>query len=406
MKLPSRKATEEYSKTIRGRARALLTEKDVDPTLDRLASGRIAVLSGASFGTEDCYGWWRHLSERLLTEAGFSILAFAGDSDDFQHLDQYVRHGTGNNPLHVLQDFEAFPTWSWANTEIIRLTEWLRQANLQRPKEAQVSCIGLDVYGASKTFSVALQLLAPIDPFSTRRLENRLSLVDWGHLEPVKIPKQVVDETIERRLADLRVLSDTDLGQQLHLRDLAAEAPRYYQILLGAGREAQDSWFRHLDETMAVLLKTRGDAAKAVMWLPNIYIKTAALLKKRLGRKSCTAAGFAIFAGEQLGSPFFLGTPRAVPFAPPSNTSVEAMLHELALRKRFSQFAVVFNENDRKGILSLAVPHRSFGPILKPEAEGHVTETSLPAVYDVLLFVDSSSPLTPVGVEAPAAAIR
>ena len=46
----------------------------------------------------------------------------------------------------MLHAFERWPTWMWANEEVVELAEWLRRHNDGRPAEQKVGFYGLDVY--------------------------------------------------------------------------------------------------------------------------------------------------------------------------------------------------------------------------------------------------------------------
>jgi hypothetical protein len=46
----------------------------------------------------------------------------------------------------VLDGFERWPTWMWANEEVVAFAEWLRGLNAGRPGHDRVGFYGLDVY--------------------------------------------------------------------------------------------------------------------------------------------------------------------------------------------------------------------------------------------------------------------
>ena len=53
---------------------------------------------------------------------------------------------SGESAREVLGAFERWPTWMWANEEIVELAEWLRRHNEGLSEEEKVGFYGLDVY--------------------------------------------------------------------------------------------------------------------------------------------------------------------------------------------------------------------------------------------------------------------
>src|SRR3982751_744979 len=112
----------------------LRNASDLDPLLERIGDARYVLLGEASHGTSEYYTWRAELSKRLIREKGFSFIAVEGDWPDCYRVNRYVKgyDQSGDNAREVLHAFERWPTWMWANREIVALTEWLRQYNDQR----------------------------------------------------------------------------------------------------------------------------------------------------------------------------------------------------------------------------------------------------------------------------------
>src|SRR3989440_1700474 len=113
---------------------------DLDPLMDRIGDARYVLLGEASHGTSEYYLWRALLSQRLIQEKGFSFIAVEGDWPDCYRVNRYVkgRAGAGENAREVLHAFERWPTWMWANQEIVDLAEWLRQLNATRGEDKKV----------------------------------------------------------------------------------------------------------------------------------------------------------------------------------------------------------------------------------------------------------------------------
>ena len=57
-----------------------------------------------------------------------------------QQVNRYIK-GYSNefkNPRDILMSFRRWPTWMWANEEIIDLIEWLKEFNQGKPSEKKL----------------------------------------------------------------------------------------------------------------------------------------------------------------------------------------------------------------------------------------------------------------------------
>src|SRR5262245_65028724 len=106
---------------VRAHARPLRRPADLGPLLRRIGDARCVLLGEASHGTHEYYTWRAEISKRLIREKGFSFIAVEGDWPDCYRVCRFVkgRQGAGTNALEVLGAFERWPTWMWANEEVV-----------------------------------------------------------------------------------------------------------------------------------------------------------------------------------------------------------------------------------------------------------------------------------------------
>jgi erythromycin esterase-like protein len=131
---------------VKAVARGLESSDDLDPLLEQIGEARYVLLGEASHGTSEYYTWRARLSQRLIREKDFSFIAVEGDWPDCYDVNRYIKGypEAGESARAVLHNFERWPTWMWANWEIVALAEWLRAYNENR--QDQVGFYGLDVY--------------------------------------------------------------------------------------------------------------------------------------------------------------------------------------------------------------------------------------------------------------------
>ena len=140
-------AAEEFFGEIATLARPLRTKTELDPLLDRIGDARVVLLGEASHGTSEYYTWRAQISQRLIEERGFSFIAVEGDWPDCYRVTRYAKGLDGGaSAFDALHAFARWPTWMWANEEVVALIEWLRQFNDRTPQKRRVGFYGLDVY--------------------------------------------------------------------------------------------------------------------------------------------------------------------------------------------------------------------------------------------------------------------
>src|SRR5690606_32403227 len=64
----------------------------------------------------------------------------------------------------VLGGFQRWPTWMWANEEMIDLLDWLRRYNAARSPETRIGFYGLDIYDLWDSLQSVLGYLRRFQP--------------------------------------------------------------------------------------------------------------------------------------------------------------------------------------------------------------------------------------------------
>src|SRR5437588_8350025 len=144
---------------------------DLDPLFEHITSNVKYVLLGeASHGTSEFYNWRVEITKRLIAEKQFSFIAVEGDWPDCYEVNRYVKgiaatdseeadRSNSNSAYDILYSFNRWPTWMWANREIVELVEWLRKYNEKLPEEQKVGFYGLDVYSLWESMESVIKYL-------------------------------------------------------------------------------------------------------------------------------------------------------------------------------------------------------------------------------------------------------
>ncbi len=116
-------------------------DADLRPLLERIGKARVVLLGEASHGTAEFYEMRARITRALIAEdPNVRIVAVEADWPDARQMDRCVR---GEMPdTHPERAFTRFPTWMWANRQVLSFAKALREWNRAQLGEAQVDIEG------------------------------------------------------------------------------------------------------------------------------------------------------------------------------------------------------------------------------------------------------------------------
>lgn len=423
-RLPGNETDEQKTlDALRGVARSLVSDHDLDPLLDRIGEARCVLLGEASHGTAEYYAWRHRISERLIREKGFDFIAVEGDWPDCYEVNRFVRGLDGpDSPREILKVFERWPTWMWANEEVVALVATLRKINDVRPLEDQVGFYGLDVYSlwdsmhavlgyASKEAPDALDAVRSayrcFEPFED--VEEYARAATWGLDGCEDKVAVMLAELRSRRKRDGRIDAEAAFDAEQNAL-VARNAERYYRTMVRGGGESWNVRDRHMAETLDRLLDRHGPAAKGIVWEHNTHIGDARatdmaragmvnigqLAREHYARDDVVLVGFGshrgtVIAGDAWDAPMEeMGVPEA------RSGSWEDLMHRAFGGE---DALLIFGEQETGSPLRQTRGHRAIGVVYHPEYEsGNYVPTDLAARYDAFLYLDETHALHPLRV--------
>jgi len=140
--------TERLVDQIRHYAVPFESKSDLMPLIKRAAEAKYILLGEASHGTSEFYTIRADITKTLIEEHQFSFIAVEGDWPSCYEVNRYIK---GIAPEYssaeevLTKAFNRWPSWMWANKEILELVEWLYQYNQTHPGK-KIGFYGLDVY--------------------------------------------------------------------------------------------------------------------------------------------------------------------------------------------------------------------------------------------------------------------
>ena len=410
---------------IRSLARPLVDPGDLDPLLDRIGDAGIVAIGEGSHGTHEYYAWRAALTRRLIEERGFSFVAVEGDWPDCYRVNRSVRlrEGADEDPRDALDAYERWPTWMWANDDVVDFCRWLQGFNAVRPEEERVGFYGLDVYSLWDSMheligwlrkhepehvATAVQALRCFEPFGEDGAEYAFA----SRFAPTSCEQIVVDLLHDLIEEHGRREYDGDPEGRFSAEQNAAvvaDAERYYRAMVQGSAESWNVRDVHMADTLDRLLGHAGD--KAVVWEHNTHVGDARatdmasagmvnvgqLLRERHGTEDVVLVGFGghrggVIAGDEWGAQM-----KRMPVPPARSGSLESLLHGLVGEDAL----IVVPHGDVPEWLDRRLDHRAIGVVYRPERErwGNYVPTVLGQRYDAFLYLEETSPLQPLHLE-------
>src|SRR5919197_2089034 len=292
---------------------------DLDPLFEETGKDnvRYVLLGEASHGTSEFYSWRAEITKRLISEQKFSFIAVEGDWPDCYNVNRYVKgmsksegnDGNGNSTssaYEVLFAFNRWPTWMWANKEIVDLIEWLRKYNEKLPEEQKVGFYGLDVYSLWESMESVIKYLKKVAPDAIKTAIEAYrcfepygqSVEDYARATAF-VPKSCEDEVIDM-LIDLRSKASQYKTDGLARREeyfnaeqnaiVAKNAELYYRKMIQGGTATWNIRDTHMMDTLKRLMDfydgkydgrsnnnniNNNSHSKSIVWAHNTHVGDA-----------------------------------------------------------------------------------------------------------------------------------
>jgi erythromycin esterase len=417
--------TVELNELLLRNSAELSSLNDLDALVDKIGNSRYVLLGEASHGTHEYYAWRIQISKRLIEEKGFSFIAVEGDWPDCYRVNRYIKSypDAGKSAYDVLHAFNRWPTWMWANWEIVALAEWLRSHNLQLPENAKTGFYGLDVYSLWEsldtiikyldkkdlpTKQAAIDALKCFEPYSD---EEGQSYARATQMVPVSCEEEVVDLLMQIRKN--KDAYDTDYESALSAEQNAhtiVNAERYYRAMVKPGPESWNIRDHHMVDTLNRLVAFHGAKSKAIVWEHNTHIGDARatnmagqgmvnvgqLVNEQHVRDGVSTVGFGSYSGTVIAGRKWGDVMRIINVPEARPGSWEFILQQLDARDRI----VFMTDEMKKQLGKKEIGHRAIGVVYQPEFEhlGNYVESLMPFRYDAFVYVNRTSALHPIHI--------
>lgn len=403
----------------------LKTADDLSQLIALGGDSQLVLLGESTHGTAEFYRWRAEISKRLIAEKEFNFIAVEGDWASIYRLNLYVKNhcNTYASASEVLETFDRWPEWMWANTEVENLAEWLREYNKDLPNDKRVGIYGMDVYGQWEAMEEVLRIVEQKLPERHDDIKEKFDCYtaynfdEWQYARAVTQGYPSCNEGLEWVVDILRehlesIECPTEAKLLRHAKQSAKvvqNSEDYYRLAVRNNITSWNSRVMHMHNTVMQLLKSHGTYAKGIVWAHNTHVGDARatsmrnegmvnigqLARQSYGDQMVTIVGFTTYkgkvnAGVQWGSPM---TKMSIPKA--QKNSAESLLEDCGLES----FYTIFDDEIRKSEDMLnPIGHRAIGVTYNPSTERlyNYVPTILPLRYDAIVFIKRTNALEQV----------
>lgn len=399
---------------------------DLTGLMERIGNARVVLLGEASHGTAEFYEMRARISKELIQQKGFNSIAVEADWPDAAQIDHFIRD-TRLEPTEE-PTFSRFPTWMWANRQVLEFVKWLRNYNGRfSTADDAIGFYGLDLYSLFSSIDAVVRYFDDVDPQTAEIARRRYScLTPWekdpatyGMMGLTDKHKTCENEVVEMLniLMDKRLEYAADDGRRFldasSNASLVRNAEAYYRTMYAGSTHSWNLRDRHMFETLIRIMEFYGEAAKTIVWAHNSHLGNAAatemgargeinvgqLCRSHFG-DSAYLVGFGTHTGTVAAASDW-GAPMEVKVVRPSHPqSYERLCHDAGL----DAFLLPLRGSDQPHIETLRRPRleRAIGVIYRPETElaSHYFNASLPHQFDEYIWFDSTTAVDALGPES------
>jgi erythromycin esterase-like protein len=404
---------------------------DYDGLLDLIGDARFVLLGEATHGTHEFYEQRALITQRLISEKGFTAVAVEADWPDAYRVNRYVRaEGADRDAVGALGGFKRFPSWMWRNADVVNFIDWLRAWNDRQPVAARTGFYGLDLYSLFTSMEEVLLYLDKVDPAASADARQRYACFDHygddsqqyayaagiGHSESCQREVIAQLQSMQQRAADYMrddgiAASDAFFYAQQNAR-LVKNAEEYYRTMFRGRVSSWNLRDRHMSETLDALAvhlgETRAQPSKIVVWEHNSHVGDARateigrlgewnvgeLSRQRYGDDACLV-GFSTYEGWVTAASDWDGPAERKQVRPALPGSYEDVFHQTGL----GNFMLPLRAGSvaREALLEQRL-ERAIGVLYLPrtERQSHYFSSQLPQQFDAVIHFDVTSAVQPL----------
>ncbi|MFN3266721.1 MAG: erythromycin esterase family protein [Deinococcales bacterium] len=402
---------------------------DLEPLGNLVTDSRMIGLGEATHGTKEFFTTKHRLLEYLVQKHGFAVFAIEANWASSFALNQYVLGATGN-ARDLLRQYAKI-MWAWRTEEVLGLIEWMRRYN-QTAKQ-KIIFSGFDMQEPVPAVDFLTDWFAKTLPTDAARVEDLLGCIRFSLGNIIGVARYSANgergaNTCATQIATVRQIlqnrrqniSNAAYQTNLQLVRVLEQANSYYRARFVRQNLLEAVTLRDLFMAENAAWLERSTGQKVVLWAHNGHITfnpqmhfgwkpMGAYLRERYGA-AYQAWGFAFFEGsfyaQLLDSSDPARTIAAAMLGLAANPSIQRVPNPPkdsfeALFRAAGMPAFILNlrqplpawlaQKRRLQIIGQNLP-----PFRAPEPDWYSYEAVLQNDFDLLIYLDKTSPSTPI----------
>ncbi|MBP3950755.1 erythromycin esterase family protein [Bacillus suaedae] len=394
--------------------------KEMEPLLQAAADAQFVLLGEASHGTSEFYTWRTEISKWLIEEKGFHFIAVEGDWPSCYEVNRFIK-GYNDTPdaKTSLKAFNRWPTWMWANEEVVNLVEWLKIYNEQQSSKEKVGFYGIDVYSLWESMEAVVDHLEKIKSPVAEYARKAFQCFEPFNREPqmygvsaALYGEDCFDELMEllNKLHQARhqFPAEDESSLNLHVNALVTNnAEDYYRAMMTNDNQSWNIRDQHMVSAIDMVANYYGKDAKGIIWEHNTHIGDARatdmakdelvnvgqLTREKYGEEKVYAIGFGTYEGTVMAATKW-GEKQQIMSVPKATLgSWEDFLHRAGAFNKF----IMFNKQNHH-LFSETIGHRAIGVSYNPKYEhlGNYVPSQISERYNAFIHIEQSEALHPL----------
>ena len=413
--------TDPLTDHIKKYASTFSTLSELDALIKEASNAKFVLLGEASHGTSEFYTIRRELTKQLFEEYHFSFIAVEGDWPACYEVNRYIK---GNAPEYssaedvLKQSFNRWPSWMWANEEMIDLIDWLHAYN-QTQTQKKVGFYGLDMYSLWESMESIVDYLKKINSPNLEKALQAIECFDSYERKPERygISAAFHGEDCIHEVLDLlnaitennkKLHNDAEAALNMKINALvASNAEHYYHTMITNDTESWNIRDRHMVEALRQIENFYGSSAKGIIWQHNTHIGDARatdmvnegmvnvgqLTREKYGQNQIYAIGMGTYYGTVIAAEKWGVQPKVMPVPKGANGSWEEAFHNAGPNNQYLMFT-----EENKNLFNRVIDHRAIGVVYHPEYEqhGNYVPSHISERYNAFIHIEKTTALSPL----------
>jgi len=426
-------------------------KQDYQSLLKAIGDSKVVLIGEATHGTHEFYRERARISQLLIEQKGFNIVAAESDWPDAYRVNRYL-HGTNSkdkNLREAMSSYKRFPLWMWRNKEVENFLEWLKSYNDSQPEnEDRASWFGMDLYSLYTSAYHVIEYLQKVDPEAAKRAKQRYAnfmmfgedTQHYGYMASLGLSAdcekaciKVLQDMLQNAHKYIQMdgyLAQDELFYNTQNALVVANAEKYYRSMFGSRNSSWNLRDQHMTQILHSLMEytqknNHKKGGKVIVWAHNSHLGDARftdmgdtrkevnvgqLARESFGMQNVFNIGFTTHTGRVCAADDWDEPPRHKKVVPSLANSIERVFHTASLESKQPNFLLIFrNAEDKqsKAISSeqaklneaLGEPllQRAIGVVYRPETErwSHYFDAKLSHQFDAVIHVDTTRAVRP-----------